>query len=161
MERFIHVFQQVFQIMTMSYNTWLQMYCLPLSWQKVFCMIELEVSMQIYYSAVTGGLMSWQKINLEMMMFLYGSLWFSLYNEIWEIAVCSVKDARRLPQVLQNIMHYGYLLGNKAQPMSRNTTSVLYIPVPTRHLKCDSNTPQLNDFVVEERPETTLFHMFS
>lgn len=112
----------------------------------MFYMIELEVSIQIYYSPVTDGLISWQKItNLEVAMFLCESLWFSLHHAVREVAMCSGKDARTLPQVLQNVMHYGYLLWNKAQPMSCNTTSVLHIPVPTRHYKCDSNAPELDD----------------
>jgi len=94
-------------------------------------------------------------------MLLHESLRFPLYHEIRETAKCSGKDARKLPQVLPNIMLYGYLLRNKLQPTSHNTTSVLYTPVPTRHFKCDSSTPQLDDFVDEERPESKLFHMFS
>lgn len=74
--------------------------------------------------------------------------------------MCSGKDARKPPQVLQNIMHLWTPLVKQVQPMSHNTTKVLHNLVPTRHFQCYSNTPQMDNFVDEDRLESTLFHSF-
>lgn len=81
-------------------------------------------------------------------------------RKIRDTGMCSGKDTRKLPQVLQNIMHLWIPLVKQVQPMSHNTTNVLHNIVSTRHFQCDSNTPQLDDFADEDRLESTWFLCF-
>lgn len=125
---------------------------------EVFYTLELNVSIQIDYSCLTDELITWQKTAENWRCCCcFTNLWLSIHDEIRESNTfwqsCKKVSKHRFYKK-PFIIHASW---ETVHSQWHGLTPVCSIPI--RHFKCDSSSPQLDDFADEKKPEFTSFHM--